>query len=551
MSSSSQSAKQGEPTRKDGREVEWQLACTDLGSVRRWLADHGTIDGLVLEPRSTQQIFDTYLDTDDWRIHRAGFALRIRSESGKSEATLKSLHSASAEVADRRELSEALESSASESLRQSIGPVGARVHAVSGAHALMPLFEVRTSRQRFGVRREDEAQQLGEIALDETVISRPHGEPQTSMQRVEVEALTEVREPLQSLVKSLRSDCALEAASDTKYSQGLKSVGLAPGPAPEFAPATVDASMSIVEVALANLRRYLSAWNLHEPGARLGDDPEALHDLRVAGRRLDAVLRQFRSSLPASFLEIRPTLKKVLRTLGEARDLDVALIELEAFGRGLPKSDRESIEPLKRHLASERGRARGRMLSVLDSVSVQKDLQHLTSLLAAPSAASQQSSPELALNVAPEMVRRRYRKVRKGADLLTLDSSMAAYHGVRGQAKKLRYALEAVAVIYGKPADEMLRALRRWQEKLGVQQDAAVASRRLQALAGAPPKGIPPATLFLMGRFAEHYASAAARARKSHAKAYRKVRGKWKRLRMIFEDLAVNHAPTALADSGP
>jgi CHAD domain-containing protein len=392
---------------------------------------------------------------------------------------------------------------------------------------------------------------LGEIALDETVISRPHGEPQTSMQRVEVEALTEVREPLQSLVKSLRSDCALEAASDTKYSQGLKSVGLAPGPAPEFAPATVDASMSIVEVALANLRRYLSAWNLHEPGARLGDDPEALHDLRVAGRRLDAVLRQFRSSLPAPFLEIRPTLKKVLRTLGEARDLDVALIELEAFGRELPKSDRESIEPLKRHLASERGRARGRMLSVLDSVSVQKDLQHLTSLLAAPSAASQQQpSPELALNVAPEMVRRRYRKVRKGADLLTLDSSMAAYHGARGQVKKLRYALEAVAVIYGKPADEMLRALRRWQEKLGVQQDAAVASRRLQALAGAPPKGIPPATLFLMGRFAEHYAGAAARARKSHAKAYRKVRGKWKRLRMIFEDLAVSHAP-ALPAPGP
>jgi triphosphatase len=62
--------------------VEWQLACTDLSAVRRWLSDHGTIDGLILEPRSTQQIFDTYLDTDDWRIHRAGFALRVRSGSG-------------------------------------------------------------------------------------------------------------------------------------------------------------------------------------------------------------------------------------------------------------------------------------------------------------------------------------------------------------------------------------------------------------------------------------------------------------------------------------
>src|ERR1700692_252906 len=152
MSSSNLSANQ-DPGQKDGREVEWQLACTDLGSVRRWLAGHGTIDGLVLEPRSTLKIFDTYLDTDDWRIHRAGFALRIRSESGKSEATLKSLHSAGALPADRRELSETLENLQSDSIRRSTGPVGTRVHAVSGIRALVPLFEVRTSRQRFAIRR--------------------------------------------------------------------------------------------------------------------------------------------------------------------------------------------------------------------------------------------------------------------------------------------------------------------------------------------------------------------------------------------------------------
>jgi CHAD domain-containing protein len=173
-------------------------------------------------------------------------------------------------------------------------------------------------------------------------------------------------------------------------------------------------------------------------------------------------------------------------------------------------------------------------------------------LLAAPSAASQQSSttPTPALDAAPDMIRRRYRKVRKGADLLRLNSSAEAYHEVRGRVKKLRYALEAVTVIYGKPADEMLRALRRWQEKLGVQQDAAVASRRLQTLASAPPKGFPPETLFLMGRFAEHYASAAVRARKLYAKGYRRVRGRWKKLRMKLENLAANDVPK-LADAGP
>jgi CHAD domain-containing protein len=374
----------------------------------------------------------------------------------KSEATLKSLHAASAEASDRRELRGTLENLESESIRRSTGPVGTRVRAVSGPRDLAPLVDVR-------------------------------------IQQV-------------------------------------------PGAVPD-APTAVDATMTVVEVALANLRRYLSAWHLHEPGARLGDDPEELHDLRVAGRRLDAILRQFKSYLPAPLLQIRPALKTVLRALGDARDLDVALIELEAFSRGLPESERDNVEPLKRHLASESARARARMLSVLDSIWVRKSLQDLASLLAARPA-SQPSSGELVLNAAPGLIRRRYRKLRKGADLLKPDSSMEAYHAVRGRSKRLRYALEAVAVIYGKPADAMLRALRRWQERLGVQQDAAVASRRLKALASAPPKGIPPETLFLMGRLAEHYSSAAMRARKLSAKGYRKVRGRWKRLRVSFKNLA-------------
>jgi triphosphatase len=540
MSSSTASAPQTK-LHKDGREVEWQLACADLGSVRRWLSDHGTIDGLILEPRSTQQIFDTYLDTDDWRIHRAGFALRVRSESGTTEATLKSLHSASTEVADRRELTETLNSSDSEAIRESIGPVGLRVGAVSGARTLLPLFELRTSRQRFAIRKSDEAQQLGEIALDETVISRPHGEPQASMLRVEVEALTEAHGSLRSLVKTLRSNCALEAASDTKYSLGLKSVGLAP-PAQEFARTTVDASMTVAEVAMANLRRYLAAWHLHEPGARLGDDPEELHDLRVAGRRLDAVLRQFQSFLPPEFLKVRTTLKSVLTALGHARDLDVAMGELQIFHRKLPKSDRVALEPLKEHLMSERDRARAQMLSVLDSIWVQKNLQELTSLLTAPVAALETSAADLALHTSPGLIRQRFRKLRKRADLLGTDSSTDDYHEVRGQVKKLRYALEAVAALYGKPANDMIRALRRWQENLGLQQDAAVAMQRLNDLAGAKPKGIPAETLFLMGRLAERHLGAARQARKRCATGYRKVREKWKRLRTKFEKSTANEA---------
>jgi CHAD domain-containing protein len=515
---------------KDSREIEWQLASTDLAAVRRWLEQQETIEGLVIAPQSTLHIFDTYFDTQDWRIFRAGYALRVRSEEGKSEATLKSLHANTGAKVDRRELNETIENDASDWNGQSDGPVGSRVQAVSGSLPLQPLFEVRTSRQRYAVHAPHEEQQLGEIALDETVISRPNGQPQTSLQRVEVEAKTDAHEPLQTLVDALRSNCSLEAAADNKYSQGLKSVGLAPAPLPDFQPTAVDSSMRVEEVALANLRRFLSAWHQHEPAARFGDDPEALHDLRVAGRRMDAILRQFEAFLPAAIVRIRPTIKKVMRSLGHARDLDVALLELKEFSGTLAENDRAKLLPLQDHLHAERDVARRKMLAILDSSGVQKDFDKLRATLAHP-ASLLEAQPVSPLVTLSELLRVRYKKVRKAADRLTADSTMDEYHAVRGRVKKLRYALETAAVLFGKPADEMVKAVRRWQEKLGAQQDADVAGRRLRALAMERPRGLPSETLFLMGQLAAHYHDRAWKARKRHPRAYRKVRQRWKALK--------------------
>src|SRR5688500_20281321 len=77
------------------REIEWQLSAPDLGLVRRWLSDHGSVDGLTIEPRPTHTIDDTYLDTEDWRLRRAGFALRLRDGPGRAGATPKDLAPAS------------------------------------------------------------------------------------------------------------------------------------------------------------------------------------------------------------------------------------------------------------------------------------------------------------------------------------------------------------------------------------------------------------------------------------------------------------------------
>ena len=118
------------------REIEWQLSAPDLGLVRRWLSDHGSIDGLTIEPRPTHTIDDTYLDTEDWRRRWAGFALRLRDVPGRAEATLKDLAPASDSLRSRREFNEPLPRADFEALTTGNGPVSTRVQAVAGPRGL-------------------------------------------------------------------------------------------------------------------------------------------------------------------------------------------------------------------------------------------------------------------------------------------------------------------------------------------------------------------------------------------------------------------------------
>src|SRR2546429_4607399 len=246
-----------------------------------------------------------------------------------------------------------------------------------------------------------------------------------------------------------------------------------------------DAATTASEVALGELRRLLGAWRQHEPGARLGHDPEALHQLRVTTRRIDATLGLFRRQLPVALTHARRTAKSVLRTLGAARDLDVQLAELARHSLALPESERAAVEPLRARLESERCRARARMIRALDSEPTRRWLEALTAAsAAAPTAAG--AFGERALVVMPEPVRRRFRKLRNSGRGLRSNSPMEDYHLVRRRAKQLRYAIESGALMFGKPAEDELKALRRLQDELGAHQDAYMARNRLAALAADP-----------------------------------------------------------------
>jgi CHAD domain-containing protein len=307
-----------------------------------------------------------------------------------------------------------------------------------------------------------------------------------------------------------------------------------PTPAAAGAPAdgadAFDLTMSAPAMALAELRRLLAAWRRHEPGARLGEDPEELHQLRVTARRIDATLGLFRRQLPAALVRARKPTKAILRSLGAARDLDVELSELADYCAHLAEEERAAAEPLRALLERERSRARSRMVRSLDSEPTRRWLETLTQATNAEGGPGDGADP--AMVVMPERVRRRFRKLRKSVRKLRPKSSMEDYHLVRRRAKQLRYATECGAVMFGKPAGDMLKALRRMQDKLGAHQDACMAQNRLAAIAADPPSGLPPTTLFLMGRLAEHYAQVTGETRSTLRRSWHKVRGRpWKALR--------------------
>ena len=114
---------------------------------------------------------------------------------------------------------------------------------------------------------------------------------------------------------------------------------------------------------------------------------------------------------------------------------------------------------------------------------------------------------------------------------------------LRIRCKRLRYALEAVAELYGKPARVMNRRLIAVQDALGAHQDAIVAER-LRSLAIEDGHDLPPATVFAMGELTARYTDRAERLRSEFPPLFRKLAGPWKELRRAMEAAAPrSHRP--------
>jgi triphosphatase len=282
----SQKIEQSQPTGTDHQEVEWQFDGADLERVEGWLGEGHQGLGIFAEAGEEKELTDTYYDTADWKLYRAGYALRIRGQSPRRfEATIKSLASAARgdDARRRHEISETLRGEEPDPLlrKKRLGPVGEHLKALVGSRELRLLFEVRTRRRTFdllevqtgsadgsslesqddgslieivqddagNIRREGVDSRVGEAALDETEI--PVGDEPVRFARVEVEAKVSEADAsldlLKEFARAIEEEFGLRPATVSKYELGLLAKGLDPEGDLDLGPVAVKKNLSVGE----------------------------------------------------------------------------------------------------------------------------------------------------------------------------------------------------------------------------------------------------------------------------------------------------------------
>jgi triphosphatase len=512
----SKSSRTKELSATDHQEIEWQFDASELEPVEGWLDQHNSgSSGLLIVPESTIEITDTYYDTDDWRFYRAGYALRVRNTDGAVEATMKSLTPAEDSLRRRREISEPLEDDRPSTLR---GAVGGRTRTLVGGREMRRLFSIKTRRQVFALLlecstdRNQEDVRIGEISLDTSEI--PLGEETARLTRVEVEAgIGMAPTPdLLGFVDEMQLALDLAPASTSKYETGLYASGLNPGGDSDLGPTHINPSMSLGEVAFAVLRTQFAEMLDHEPGTRLGEDPEELHDMRVPTRRMRAAMKVFEEALPERASWLREELRWVAHALGDVRDLDVQIERFQARKREAGEEVSEFLDRILTITHKRRTEARKNMLETLDSVRYERLLSSFAEMLRLGPAAElelaqtdgKDQGDEPVTSAAPALVTDRYRKWRKAAKRLDENSSPEAFHDVRKKGKRLRYTLEFISEVYGKPVQKLVKPLKALQDDLGDHQDAVVTAEYLRELGTTTGQArVPRGVAFTMGVYAE------------------------------------------------
>ena len=430
------------------------------------------LDGISSRPFVPRDLDAVYYDTSDLRLARWGITVRHRTGDGDGW-TVKLPDGEAGPALARRELTFP-------------GPVAttppadvtAMVLAYTRSEPLAPVARLRT--HRTGVELLDaEGVPVAEVVDDE--VSVYDGQRLAGRFReleVELDPLAQA-ELLPRLVAVLEQTGAGQADQVPKL---VRALGARASEPPELVVGGLSGRSTVADVVRDAMVASTIRIIRHDPGVRIGDDPEDVHQARVGARRLRSDLQTFRPVLEPSWVEVvRTELQWLGAELGAVRDADVLLERLRRQADALPDRDAAGVAALVRRLARQREVARA---SLLDAMSSQRYLRLLDLLVAgsrSPGVLPAAAAP--AAEALPALAAGPWKKLKRAVDGLPDYPADDALHAVRIRAKRCRYAAEAAAPVVGKPARRFAAAVAGLQTVLGDHQDAVVAESWLREAA--------------------------------------------------------------------
>ncbi|MBV9850721.1 MAG: CHAD domain-containing protein [Armatimonadetes bacterium] len=144
----------------------------------------------------------------------------------------------------------------------------------------------------------------------------------------------------------------------------------------------IAADATYAQAAHTAIRHQLHEMMDNLPGTRAGDDIEALHDMRVASRRLRAALSVFAAAFPPKpFRALEKRVARITDALGVVRDADV-LIEFVTQARdAASESERVGVDAFLEHLTNQREQDRVALVKALNKLENSSFLKDFDALL--------------------------------------------------------------------------------------------------------------------------------------------------------------------------
>jgi len=479
-------------------EIELKLRVAP-DAIRR-LAGHRLLKGSGRPV--TRRLQSIYYDTPALDLLRQGIALRVRKEGNVWVQTVKGGSTVRAGLHERAE-SEAQVAGPDPDLDRIVDKAFAAVlQRPRIRDELRPVFvtDFRRSRRML----EPGGGTTIEASIDHGVIRS--GEQVEPLAELELELKSGDRAQLYELALRLQNDVPLALESRSKAARGYALQGADQESPVKARAAVLNPGMSVSDAFKAVMWANLAHLDANEHGMLRGADPEFLHQMRVALRRLRSAIGVFSPPVPEADTEaLARDLKWLASRLGPARDWDVFVAEtlppieadfgahgeLRAFGARCRALRRKANAKARRAVRSPRYQ---RLLLRLAGWIIGEGWRASTQTPAGD--ALHKPVAEFAALV----LEKRYQQARRRGRGLA-KRSPAELHRLRIAIKKFRYATDFFASLYeGKTAGKSLKRLGRLQDILGAMNDAAtVAGLLAQGFEGARGQRVLEAKGILLG----------------------------------------------------